>query len=96
VKVVKLKEITYFEADNKVTTVFLHAGNKVVSTRPLKEYDELLSGTFFLRTHQSYLLNEFYIDRYHPKERIIYLNDATEIPVSSRKKEMVDQYFKTL
>jgi two-component system LytT family response regulator len=96
VKIVKLKEITYFEADNNYTTVFLNAGNKVVTSKTLKEYDELLSGTFFLRTHQSYLLNEFYIDRYHPKEGIIYLNDATEIPVSSRKKEMVDQYFKTL
>lgn len=96
VKVVKLKEITYFEADNKVTTVFLNAGNKVVITKTLKYYEELLPETSFLRTHQSYLVNKIYIDRYHPKEDTIYLIDATEIPVSSRKKEMVDQYFKTL
>ncbi|THU34877.1 response regulator transcription factor [Niastella caeni] len=96
VKIVKLKEITYFEADNKYTTVFLNAGNKVVTSKPLKEYDELLSETFFLRTHQSYLLNEFYIDRYHPKGGIIYLKDGTQIPVSERKKEIVDQYLKKL
>jgi two-component system LytT family response regulator len=96
VKVVELKEITYFQADNNYTTVFINAGKKVVIARPLKEYDDLLSGTFFLRTHQSYLINEFYIDCYHPKEGIIYLKDATEIPVSSRKKEMVDQYFNKL
>ena len=63
VKIVKLKEITYFEADNQYTTVFLHTGNKVVTARAIKEYDELLSDTFFLRTHQSYLINEHYIDR---------------------------------
>lgn len=96
VKIVKLKEITHFEADNQYTTVFLHAGNKEVTARAIKEYDELLADTFFLRTHQSYLVNELYIDRYSPQEGIIYLNDATEIPVSSRKKEMVDQYLKKL
>jgi two-component system LytT family response regulator len=96
VKIVKLKEITYFQADNNYTTVFLNTENKVVTTRPLKEYDELLGDTFFLRTHQSYLVNELYIDRYSPQEGIIYLKDATEIPVSRRKKEMIDQYLKKL
>lgn len=96
VKVVKLKDITYFEANNKYTTVFLNTGKKVVTSKPLKEYDELLADTFFLRTHQSYLVNELYIDRYYPQDGIIYLSDATEIPVSSRKKEMIDQYLKKL
>jgi two-component system LytT family response regulator len=96
VKIVKLKDITYFEANNQYTTVFLNTGDKVVVARAIKEYDELLADTFFLRTHQSYLVNELYIDRYYPQEGIIYLNDATEIPVSSRKKEMIDQYLKKL
>jgi two-component system LytT family response regulator len=96
VQIVKLKEITYLQADNSYTTVFLHNGKKVVTTRPLKDYEELFSGTAFLRTHQSYLVNEIYIDRYHPKESIIYLKDANQIPVSSRKKEMIDWHFKTL
>ena len=96
VKIVKLKDITYFEADSRYTAIFLKAGDKVVTSKPLKEYDELLSDTFFLRTHQSYLVNELYIDRYYPQEGIIYLKDATEIPVSSRKKEMIDQYLKKL
>jgi two-component system, LytTR family, response regulator len=96
VKIVQLKDITYFEADSRYTTIFLKAGDKMVTSKPLKEYDELLSDTFFLRTHQSYLVNELYIDRYYPQEGIIYLKDATEIPVSSRKKEMIDQYLKNL
>jgi two-component system, LytTR family, response regulator len=96
VQIVELKEITYLQADNKYTTVFLHAGKKVISTRHLKEYEELLSGRSFLRTHQSYLINELYIHRYHPKDGLIYLKDGTGIPVSSRKKEMVDLYFKKL
>ena len=86
VQIVELKEICYLQGDNGYTTVFLHDGRKVVTTRRLKEYEELLSGSSFLRTHQSYLVNERYIHRYHPKDGILYLKDGTQIPVSSRKK----------
>jgi DNA-binding LytR/AlgR family response regulator len=37
--------------------------------------------TYFSAYHQSYLVNKLYIDRYHKKDSIIYLKDATEIPV---------------
>ncbi|WP_205511526.1 LytR/AlgR family response regulator transcription factor [Longitalea arenae] len=96
VEIVAVKEICYLQGDNGYTTVFLNGGMKVVTTRNLKDYEELLSGTSFLRTHQSYLINELYIRRYHPKEGILYLKDGTQIPVSLRKKEMVDKYFKWL
>jgi two-component system LytT family response regulator len=95
-QVVELKKIRYLQADDRYTTFFLNDGKKVVITKTLKYYEELLPGTSFLRTHQSYLVNKLYIDRYYPKESIIYLKDATQIPVSDRKKEMIDQYFKKL
>lgn len=96
VQIVELKDISYLQSDNGYTTVFLNSGKKLVTTKTLKDYEELLPGASFLRTHQSYFVNKFYIDRYHPKERIIYLKDATQIPVSDRKKEMIVQYFKKL
>jgi two-component system LytT family response regulator len=96
VQIAELKEITYLQGDNGLTIVFLHDGKKVVTTKTLKEYEELLSGASFLRIHKSYLVNKFYIHRYHPKEGILSLKDGTQIPVSDRKKEMVDWHFKTL
>jgi len=96
VQIVALKEISYLQGDNGYTTVFLNGGKKVVTSKNLKEYEELFSNTFFLRTHQSYLVNELHIDRYLPKDGLLYLKDGTQIPVSSRKKEMVDLHFKTL
>ncbi|AEV98750.1 hypothetical protein A4D02_09385 [Niastella koreensis] len=95
-QVVAVKEIAYLHGEYGYTTFFFHDGKKAVTTCYLKEYEELLSNTSFLRTHQSYLVNKLYIDRYHKKDSIIYLKDATEIPVSSRRKEIVDQYFKKL
>jgi two-component system LytT family response regulator len=96
VDIVQLKEILYLQVDNGCTTVFLTGGKKVVTTKTLKDYEELLPGTSFLRTHQSYMVNELYIDRYHPKQGILHLKDGKQIPVSFRKRELVDKYFKTL
>jgi two-component system LytT family response regulator len=96
VEIINLKEILYLQGDNGYTTVFLNNGKKVVTSKTLKDYEELLPGTTFLRTHQSYLVNELYIGRYRPKESLIYLKNGTQIPVSSRKKEMVDLLIKML
>ncbi|OQP63793.1 hypothetical protein A3860_22910 [Niastella vici] len=96
VQIVGLEDICYLQADNGCTTVFLNGGKKIVTTKFLKDYEELLSGTSFLRTHHSYLINGTYIDRYHPKKGVLYLKDGTEIPVSLRKKEIVDLHFKKL
>jgi two-component system LytT family response regulator len=96
VQVVELKNITYLQGDNGYTTVFLNDGKKVVTTKTLKDYEGFLPGTSFLRIHQSYMVNELYIDRYHPKQGILYLKDGTQIRVPFRKKEMLDSYFKKL
>lgn len=89
---VEITQISYLHIDNGCTFLFKHDGKKLVSTRPLKSYEDAP----FLRTHKSYLVNKFYIDRYHRKEGIIYLKNGTQIPVSSRKKEIVELHIKTL
>jgi two-component system LytT family response regulator len=96
VEIVEVKEIRYLQVDDDLTTVYLHDGKKVVTTKTLKDYEALLSGTAFMRTHKSYLVNELYIHRYHPKEGILYLKDGTQIPVAYRKKLNVDRRFKML
>jgi two-component system LytT family response regulator len=94
VQVVGFKDICYLQADDCYTTVFLNDGKKIVVSKPLKYYEDLLPGTSFLRIHQSYLVNKHYIGRWHPKESLLYLKDGTQLPVSVRKKELVGRFFK--
>jgi len=96
VDIVTVKDICYLEGDSGYTTVFLNGGKKIVTRKILKEYEELLPSTSFLRTHQSYLVNKLYIDRYHSKNSLLVLKDGAAIPVSERKKEKVDNFFKKL
>lgn len=96
VKIVAVKDIAYIQGDNGYTTFFLHGGTREVTSKRLKDYEELFPDASFLRTHQSYLVNKQYIDLYSSKDGILWLKDGTRVPVSDGKKKMVNKYLKTL
>ncbi|RZK14561.1 MAG: DNA-binding response regulator, partial [Pedobacter sp.] len=51
----------------------------------------LLPEKWFLRPHQSYLVNVLYVDKFL-KSGTIVLKDKTEIPVSGRRKDYILQH----
>ncbi|GEP93279.1 two component transcriptional regulator, LytTR family [Chitinophaga terrae (ex Kim and Jung 2007)] len=91
IQVVDLPDIIYCKSDSGYTTFFLADGRKVVTSRYIKEYQEMLPANMFLRPHQSYVVGLRYIDRYQRElgGGNIILKNGTVIPVASRKKDMV-------
>ncbi|BDD09500.1 DNA-binding response regulator [Fulvitalea axinellae] len=85
-QIIELAELVYCKSDAGYTTFFLNDGRKFIASRPLKEYVTQLPNDRFVRTHQSYMVNIDYVDRYD-KTRFAYLKDDTPIPVSIRKRE---------
>jgi len=96
VDIVDPETIIYMQAEDNYTIFFLNTNRKLVLAKPLKEYEERFADTFFIRTHQSYLVNHKCIQRYFPIEGKILLSNGTEVLVSDRRKEMVEQYLKNL
>ncbi|WP_442588106.1 LytR/AlgR family response regulator transcription factor [Pedobacter sp. AW31-3R] len=92
VQVLQLKEIIYCQSEGGYTRFFLTEGRRVMISKPLKFYDELLPEKWFLRPHQSYLVNVLYVDKFLRSGTIV-LKDQTEIPVSSRRKDYIHQHF---
>ncbi|WP_343702819.1 LytTR family DNA-binding domain-containing protein [Chitinophaga sp.] len=90
-QIVAFEEIIYCQSDAGYTTFFLTDGRKIVVSKSIKEYEELLPDTWFLRPHQSYLVNHRFIDRYH-KDGYLVLRNNIEIPVSTRRKDFVMEY----
>lgn len=90
IQVVPFEEIIYCQSDTGYTTFFLTDNRKIVVSKSIKEYEELLPG-WFMRPHQSYLVNHHFIDRYH-KDGYLVLRNNTEIPVSTRRKDYVIEY----
>ncbi|HEY9261011.1 LytTR family DNA-binding domain-containing protein [Chitinophaga sp.] len=90
-QVVSFEDILYCQSDGSYTTFHLTDKKKVTVSRPIKEYEELLPDNWFIRIHQSYIVNHHFIDRFL-KDGILVLKEGSEIPVSSRKREFVRQF----
>ncbi len=87
---VKTNEIIRCESSNNYTTFFLNDKTKLLVSKPIYEYDELLSNNGFLRCHQSHLVNKSFI-RSWKKEYgdFLLLTDGTQVPISRGKRELV-------
>lgn len=88
--VLNINDIVRCESDGSYTEFYLSNSKKIMVSKPLKEYDELLSHSGFLRVHKSHLVNINYINSYEKRDGgYLVLNDLSKIPVSVRKRDYV-------
>ncbi len=82
--------ISYCMSEGNYTTFFFTDGSKLLITKTLKEFDKILSQHGFVRTHQSYLINEAEVKEFVKTEGgYILLKNDSRIPVSVRKRTEV-------
>ena len=85
---VRVEDIIRCESDNNYTNFFLKNGEKILVTKTLKDYEETLSDSNFIRIHQSHLINLNYVERYIKGEGgSVIMSDGSEVEVSRRRKE---------
>ncbi len=91
---VKINSIIYCQADGAYTTFFLENQEKIIISKTIKEYDDLLFPFGFIRTHQSYIVNKAFVKKFEKLKDSLILDNGKEIPVSQRKKETVLDFLK--
>jgi two-component system LytT family response regulator len=80
-------DILYCVGENNYTTIYT-ANSKIVSSKTLKDYDEMLAGSSFFRCHKSYLVNMNHIQKFSRAEGLrLLMPNGNWIDVSVRKKE---------
>ncbi len=85
--VVNPENIIRCESDRNYTFIFLTDGRKILVSRTIKEYDEMLSDYNFFRIHQSHLINLSYLKNYtRGRGGYVELTDGTVLDVSARRK----------
>ena len=84
--------ILFCKSDNNYTIFHLNNNLKHTSSKPIFEYEELLSAHGFIRCHQSYLVNSIFIKSWIKidGDRLL-MEGGHEIPVSRNSKEKVKQ-----
>lgn len=88
--VVPIKDIIRCESDGNYTRFILRAAKPLLVAKTLKEYDELLSDSEFLRVHQSHLVNLMEVRAYVRHDGgYLEMADGSKVPVSTRKRTEV-------
>ncbi|MCC6542691.1 MAG: response regulator transcription factor [Flavobacteriales bacterium] len=87
-ELISLDEIVFCESESNYTTVHLQDRKRLVISRTLKEFEDLLEGDSFIRVHHSHLINLRHVRKYIRGEGgEVIMVDGTNVPVSRRKKQ---------
>jgi two-component system LytT family response regulator len=93
--IVNVNDIIFLKADNVYTEFYLNNDLKHVVSKPLKEYELLLSQTTFYKPHRSYIINTSAVKAYQKAAGEIEMNNNFKVNLSrDKKKEFEDIYLK--
>lgn len=83
------KEIIRIEADRSYSWLYLIGNRKILVSKHLKEFQDLLSDRYFFRSHNSFLINLKYVRKFVRKEGgYIEMQDGEQIPISRNRKDL--------
>jgi two-component system LytT family response regulator len=95
--VVDLNDIIRCKSDNNYTEFFFSDKTKILVTKTLKTFSNLLKRHQFLRVHQSHLVNSKYIKEFIKSDGgYLVLKDKSTVPVSIRKRTEVMEALHTI
>jgi two-component system, LytTR family, response regulator len=88
ITIVPIINILRCESKSNYTTVFLRDNTKLLASKPLCDFENLLTEYNFCRVHNSHLVNLAFVKNFKKGDGYcITMSDDTEIAVSTRKKE---------
>lgn len=84
---IDVKDIIRCESDSNYTRFFLVGGRKIMASKTLREFEQMLEGESFFRIHRSHLINVKHLLKYVKGEGgHVIMSDESEVEVSRRKK----------
>lgn len=85
---IKISDIIRCESDVNYTWFYLEKGEKILASKTLKDFEEMLDEYNFYRIHKSHLINLAHLKRYIKGEGgSVIMSDNSEVEVSRRNKE---------
>ncbi|MFC4143519.1 LytR/AlgR family response regulator transcription factor [Pedobacter mendelii] len=84
------QEVIRCEADNNYMNFILTNGEKLLISKPLKKYTDLLKPFGFVRSHQSHLVNPIFVKSWLKEDGgTLLMNNGDKIPVSKPNRDAV-------
>lgn len=82
---IAINDIVFIQAFGNYTWIHLLDGKKLLSSKTIGFYKNLLDTRSFNRIHRSYLINISHIKHYEYTYRLVHLKGEISLPVSYRK-----------
>jgi two-component system, LytTR family, response regulator len=94
-ELISATDVIYFEAESNYTHIFLKNKNKIIACRTLKKIEEQIQDyNFFVRVHNSYMVNLNEVVRYVRGEGgYLIMSDNSSINVSRNRKDALLKFF---
>jgi two-component system, LytTR family, response regulator len=93
---IDVTDIVSLQADSNYTIIHLVSMQKMVISKTLKDFEELLDESQFARIHKSYIVNLRYIKEYSTTDGgIVKMTDGNQWSISRRQLEVFLQKLKT-
>jgi two-component system LytT family response regulator len=96
IQVVNISDIIFCKSDNSYTVFYLKDSNRIVVSKVLLKFENILKEHGFIRVHKSFLVNLDFISSYEKATDCLIMSNKLKIPVSVRKKESVLQILDTI
>ncbi|MGB3075738.1 MAG: LytTR family DNA-binding domain-containing protein [Chitinophagales bacterium] len=93
-KMVAVNDIVFLEADRNYTVFHLINQERVMVSRTMGEYEDLLDPQFFFRTHKSFIINLSHLKEYSTTDGYFaVMNDGISVIISRRR---VDEFMQVV
>ncbi len=90
IHIVNIADILRCESNVNYTEFYFLNGKKLLVTKTLKDFEDLLNDQGFYRVHQSHLVNTKFIKEFVKTDGgYLIMNDGSNVPVSTRKRPEV-------
>ena len=88
IEIVDIQNIIYCKSESNYTTMMFENNQKLVASKTLKYFAEILPEQIFFRIHKSYLINLHYIRKYLKRDGgEVMMSNGDIIPVSRNSRE---------
>jgi len=97
ISIFEIKSIIKCSSESNYTCVYFENGKKMLFSKTLKDFEELLSSSGFERIHHSHLINLNHLTNFVNKDGgYVVLSDKSTLPVSQRKRSQLIESLNTI
>lgn len=86
IHIVNIADVIRCESDGNYTEFYFTQHKKILVTKTMKDFEEILTRHGFYRVHQSHLINTKFIKEFIKTDDVLLMENDTQIPVSSRRR----------